>query len=183
MRLHDGRSFVARPTLHALACVEDERGPISEVFDRLMADPWFCDVASVVECCTDGAVSRTDVLVTGFASFCETAASLVATAFDERAEKHAKKGKRSERHDSTDGRLPVDRMAGTAIAIWHMSPDAAWRMTVTEWWDAASMQIEANQGGEHATEWERLTEEERDEIRRQTAAMPDVWPTGGGEAA
>lgn len=176
VRLSDGRLYVARPTLHALALVEQERGPISEVFERCSSVGGFCDTAAILECCTDGLVTRDDVLATGIETLVFVALELVATAFDERATKHARKSTESDRHEPDDGCLPVARMTGTAIAIWHVSPDAAWHMTVPEWWDAATVHIEANTPKDQGGTWSQLTEEEREELRSRSAEMPDQWP-------
>lgn len=144
-----------------------------DVARRFAESPSWADTVSVLGACTRCAVTAADVLAMGFADAVDVAAELVSTVFDPRALKQRAKAKESERHEADDGRIAADRMTGTAVAIWGIAPSEAWQMTVPEWWDAATVQIEAN-APKDGVGWAEASESVRAAARELADAMPDV---------
>lgn len=168
MSLPGGVVAVARPTLDAIASVEDERGPVVEIVDRMLRGFSWGDTVAVLDACTGGVVGRDEVLEMGIAAASTVAIELVATVFDPRAAKlAAKDGEGSKKSD--DGRLAADRMTGIAVALWHVSPRDAWQMTVPEWWDAAMAYREANGKPDRS-----LSADEIEALRADAAEAPPV---------
>jgi hypothetical protein len=182
-------AWYGRPTLAAGAQIEAAFGPLPEIAARLSVEPGFGETVAIVCACIEARGEQVDEdliaealldvgLETGF-----TAARLLIESYFKADSKHAKPDKQSSSAKS-DGRFPWRDYVGSAIAVWGLSPEEAWGLTVGEWWAACDAYIAANGGGEK-NESKYTPEDTRDiiaDLRREKAlqAQRDAARKGAG---
>lgn len=150
--LAPGEARVARPTFDALATIEGEFGDLLDVA-AILGDPlrvtlevlggaveaWLAAGAAdsptrarIIECAVHGRMQ----------SMLADAQALLGAYFDTGAPREVPPAEEAERTRS----LPWRDYVGTAVALWGLAPEAAWGMTVPEWWAAADAHARVHGG-------------------------------------